>query len=286
MSSLAQNKPNEINSFSKNNSNSDIYSNNKSSEIYSSKNCENIEFHKIHSFPLIINKGRKDIIELNEVVKGKYLNVYFNTMGLYLSKNKEELYNFFKFILDKTIYKLKIKINEKNEINSIYLIYINPKTNINQKEILIINKNNSINTKDSSSIFSLPKGKINNIDNKNINNNNGNNKNINFYYARNNFCNYIPNEKEMRKTAEKIPCHFPIECYQGINQIHNNIGNKEFLNLSENNIFSMNNDSYKNIDKKDHLFLNHLCLKFNNKSIINSFIFKYRHKNATFIYYK
>ena len=54
MSSLAQNKPNEINSFSKNNSNSDIYSNNKSSEIYSSKNCENIDFHKIHSLIIIL----------------------------------------------------------------------------------------------------------------------------------------------------------------------------------------------------------------------------------------
>ena len=275
--SLSQSNQHEIYSmvslsFLKNNSNSKIDLNKISSEIYSSKNCENIEFLKIHSFPLIINKQRKDIIESDEEEKGKYLN---NTIGLFLSKNKEVLYNFFNLFLNNIIHKLKIKINKK-EINNICFIYANPKTKINKKEILVINENNSISTKDSFSLFPLPKGKISN----------SNNKNINFDYSKKNYCNYIPNEKEMREKAERIPCHFPIECYHGINQSHNNIGNKEFLNLSENNIFSINNDSYKTIDKKDHLFLNHLCHKFNNKSIINSFTFKYRHKNATFVYYK
>ena len=272
MASLHQYNQNEMyamiySSFLKNNGTSKI-SIDKISDIYSSK----IEFHKIHSFPLMINKRKKDIIELNEIEKVKYLNEYLNILGLYLSKNKEVLYNFFEFILNKAIDKLKIKINEKN--NSIYLIYTNPKKN-NKKEIVIINKNNSISTKDSSSISFIPKGKINK----------GNNININFDYSRKNYCNYIPKENEMKVKAEKIPSHFPIECYHGINQIHNNIGKKEFLNLSENNIFSMNNDSYKSIDKKEHLFLNHLCLKFNNKSIINSFTVKYRHKNTTFVYY-
>ena len=279
MSSLHQLNQNEINSlfdsaFSKNNCS--IYLNKISPEIYSSINYENIEFRKIHSFPLII-KGRNDIIELKEVKKGNNLNGYFNKIGLYLTKNKEILCNFFKLIFNKTNYKLKIKVNEKNTINTICLIYTNPKKNINKKEILVIDKNNSISTKNSSIISSLPIKKISK----------DNNKNINFDYSKKNYCNYIPKEKEMREKAEKIPCHFPIECYHGINQIHNNIGKKEFLNLSENNIFfSMKNDSYKSIDKKDHLLLNHLCVKFSNKIIIKSFTIKYRHKNATFVYYK
>ena len=274
MSSLHQFNQKEINSllysaFSENNHNK------ISSENYSLINYENIEFRKIHCFPLFI-KGRNDIIDFEEAKKGNNLNEYFNKIGLYLSKNKEILSDFLKFILNKTNYKLKIKDNEINTINSIYLIYINPKTNTNKKEILVIDKNNSISTKNSSSISSLPITKINK----------DNNKNINFDYSKKNYCNYIPNEKEMREKAEKIPCHFPIECYHGINKNHNNIGKKEFLNLSENNIFSKKNDSYKCIDKKDHLFLNHLCVKFTNKNIINSFTIKYRHKNATFVYYK
>ena len=259
--------------YSKNNTN--ILANTISSEIYSLIKSENTGFRKIHSFPLII-KVENSLIELSEAKKGKYLNEYFNKIRLFLSKNKDVLFNFFKFIFNKTNYQLKIKINEKKTIDSICLFYINPKTNINKKEMLVINKNNSISFKCSSTISSLPKNK----------NNKGNNSIINFEYSIKNYCNYIPKRKEMRETAGKIPCHFPIECYHGINQIHNDIGKKEFLNLSEKNTFSMKNDSYKSIDKKDHLLLNHLCLKFSNKNIINSFTFKYRHKNATFVYYK
>ena len=85
MSSLINQR--EINSllysaFSKNNCN--IYVNKISSEIYSLQNYENIEFRKIHSFPLII-KGGNYIIELNELKKGKNLNGYFNKIGLFLS---------------------------------------------------------------------------------------------------------------------------------------------------------------------------------------------------------
>ena len=89
----------------------------------------------------------------------------------------------------------------------------------------------------------------------------------------------------MKDKADKKPCHFPTETFHGINSFHNEIGNKEYLILKDNNIFNSNTDSYKNIDKKDHILLNHLFQKIVNKKIINSFTIKYRHKNSTFIYY-
>ena len=109
---------------------------------------------------------------------------------------------------------------------------------------------------------------------------------IDFSFSKKNYCNYIPKKNEMNEMADKKPCHFPIECYLGKNINHNEIGNKEFLDIREKNIFNSNNDSYKSIDRKDHLLLNHLCIKNNNKKIINSFTIKYRHKNTTFLYFK
>lgn len=109
---------------------------------------------------------------------------------------------------------------------------------------------------------------------------------IDFSFSKKNYCNYIPKIYEMKEMADKKPCHFPIECYLGENINHNEIGNKEFLDIKEKNIFNSNNDSYKSIDRKDHLLLNHLCIKKNNKKIINSFTIKYRHKNITFLYFK
>ena len=109
---------------------------------------------------------------------------------------------------------------------------------------------------------------------------------IDFCFSKKHYCNYLPSKDEMRENAHKIPSHFPIECHLGINQNHNEIGNKEFLNLKDINIFNSNNDSYKTIDRKDHLLLNHFCQKNIGKKIVNSFTVKYRNKNTTFLYYK
>ena len=276
MTSLFQNEINSLlNSYISRICNSKTYLNKISSNLYSQKDSENWELHKLHSFPLII-KENKYIIEWNEEEKGKHLNGFFDKIGPYPIKNNEIIYKFFKFILNKNIYKLKIKVNNKMKIYSICLIYSNPKTRSNKTKIILIN-NKSISTKDLSDI-SISKNEANHNNNKN--------NYIDFAYSQKNYCNYFPKGNEMRITAEKIPTHFPIECYHGVNQIHNNIGKKEFLGLTDNNIFCMNNDSYKSIDKKDHLFLNHLYQKNVNKRVISSFTFKYRLKNSTFVYYK
>ena len=62
--------------------------------------------------------------------------------------------------------------------------------------------------------------------------------------------------------------------------------NKEVLILKDNNVFNSNNDSYKIINRNDHILLNHFCQKIVNKRIINSFTIRFRQKNSTFVYYK
>ena len=37
----------------------------------------------------------------------------------------------------------------------------------------------------------------------------------------------------MKERVGKKPCHFPIECFHGVNQHHNEIGNKKYLNLND-----------------------------------------------------
>jgi hypothetical protein len=111
------------------------------------------------------------------------------------------------------------------------------------------------------------------------------NEKINFQFSKNFYCNYYPKKKEMREMPDKKPTYFPTECFHGVNYFHNNIGNKEFLNLTNNSVYNNNIDEYKIIDRKDHLFLNHLTNKNANKKSINSITIKYRHKNTTFLYY-
>lgn len=260
----------KLNSLLSRNINSKIHLKKNLSTLYSAKILGNFENHKIQSFPVIINKGKSYLIKINEDEKEKNINEIFNKIGLYLSKNNKIIYNFFRQILNTNIYKLKIKVNEKKKVSSICLIYSSEISN--QKKVLT-NGNNSFSTKGSSDI-DLPNKKIKSK--KNI---------IDYNYSKNNYCNYYPKKNEMKVMADKKPLHFPIECFDGINQIHNNIGTKEFLN-QETNTFCMNNDSYKRINKKDHFLLNHWCNKNIKQTIINSFTLKYRHKNATFVYYK
>ena len=86
----------------------------------------------------------------------------------------------------------------------------------------------------------------------------------------------------MNHKPSQKPNFFPIEIYLGLNNFKNNIGNIDYLYLKE-NIFCFANDSYKIINKKEHILLNHL---FQKKKKINSMSIRYRHKNSTFIYYK
>ena len=236
------------------------------------KRIEKTESPKLLFHPLMC---KNNLIFEIEWVKGEkeiYLTGSFGQVTKnFVYKKVQKRYTYSKLDINKQLRILKFKVNGNIKISSIYAISKN-KSNSKKEEKLSLYHNNetfSISTKDSSSDF-LPT--------------NVNNQNVDILYAKKNYCNYFPKKNEMREKAEKIPSHFPKEFYHEVNKFHNQIGEKEFLNLKETNIFNSNNDSYKAIDKKDHLLLNHYTHNNNNK--IFSLTIRNRHKNTTFVYYK
>ena len=249
--------------------------NNKS--LFNSQKKSNLfQLKKHHSLSLVIDTKKNLIIEWKEGEREIYIE---GTIGKvnnqYLVKSNEKKCNYFKLYLNlsNSVHRLKFKSNGKIRI---YSFYIRGKNNVNDKKIFSFeetnNQDESRSTRDSSLISDLKgKNKINDV--------------MNYAFSKKNYCNYFPTKEEMKKKPKNRPSHFPIECFHGINQKHNDIGNKEFLKLKDINFFNSNNDSYKSIDRKDHLIINHLCQKNVGKKLVNTFIVRYRHKNATFVYY-
>ena len=245
----------------------------KKTIFYSWKYSEKNELSKRRLISLILDKQKNYIIEWNEGEKEIYITGSFHKYNKLNSSYNEKIYKYFRLNsnLINSLNGIKFNAKGKMKISSIYIIKNSNCKVIKNKEYSqkIFSDNNS-STKESSLISMTKK----------------NDTFIDFAFSKKNFCNYIPKKDEMRNSADKKPCHFPIECFHGINKIHNEIGNKEYLTLKNKSVFNSNNDSYKNIDRKEHFLLNHLCQKYVDKKLINSFTIKYRHKNATFVYYK
>ena len=245
----------------------------KKTIFYSWKNSEKNELSKRRLISLILDKQKNYIIEWNEGEKEIYITGSFYKYNKLNSSYNEKIYKYFRLNsnLINSLNGIKFNAKGKMKISSIYIIKnSNCKAIKNKENSQKIFSNNNSSTKESSLISMTKK----------------NDTIIDFAFSKKNFCNYIPKIDEMRNSADKKPCHFPIECFHGINKIHNEIGNKEYLTLKNKSVFNSNNDSYKNIDMKEHFLLNHLCQKYVDKKLINSFTIKYRHKNATFVYYK
>ena len=153
---------------------------------------------------------------------------------------------------------------EFSRSNSIFL-FIYQKKEVN-KNINSNEKINSMTTRDSSELLSSKKK--NNI--------------LDFANSKKNYSKYYPKETEWKTKPPQKPLSFPIQTYLGLNKEKNEIGSKEFLDLNE-NIFFSENGSYKIINPKGHELLNHFLRK---DFKTNSICFRYRHKNATFVYYK
>lgn len=241
----------------------------------SNKKLGNLKSRKYLHFNLINRIKEEILIEWKDEDREIYLVGNIGNFNKFFvsKKNKRRYINLYS---NKYIQKLKFKVDGNLKISYIYFIY-NKFNALKDKENLSLfydKRNLSTSTKDSSLLLENK----NNIQNKN-------DENENLIFAKKNFCNYFPKKYEMKDKADKKPCHFPTETFHGINSFHNEIGNKKYLILKDNNIFNSNTDSYKNIDKKEHILLNHLFQKIVNKKIINSFTIKYRHKNSTFIYY-
>ena len=213
--------------------------------------------------------------------------INLKTLILYYSKknnNKSFLHE------NKSLSKGKFensKNNNKNKNLNHKKVY-QENQSINKYKINVINikiKENKNSNADTGNASSSTKDSSFITENK-IKKNNSINVNIDFAFSIKNYCNYIPKKEEMKQQPSKIPCNFPTECFHGENKFHNDIGNKDYLNLEKNSYFNMNSDSYKIIEKKDHILLNHFCIKNVNKQTINSLIIKYRNKNTTFLYFK
>ena len=235
-------------------------------------NGKKIDIKKIRSFPLINKIKNEIIIEWENGEKEIVLTGSFCSSHNFFSKNKifEKKYNYLN-----AFKKLKFKSKGNIKINSVYLL---------SKKILLSKSENSSKTSQKKISISTMESSYITMES------NINKKNIDFSFSSKNYCNYYPKVNEMKEKAAKKPSHFPIECFHGVNKIHKEIGSKEFLLLDDNSVFNSNNESYKIIYKKDHIFLNHFTNKNsiinNNNIIINSVTIKYRHKNSTFIYYK
>ena len=258
---------------------------------YSNKNLINKNNLSVQFSP---NKKEKTKIIWSEGGKEVFLTGNFcNWNKFYLmKKDSKDEYFYFILYLSKGLHQFKFKVDGQWRNSSLY-----PKLN-NQGNINNYFDNSSSTNYDNltkstveSSVISTTHNnifKINvNNNKKKINENNNKNININFFYSNKNFCNYYPKINEMREYADIKPCHFQSETYHGVNQNQNKIGNKNYLFLKEKNIFC-GNDSYKDIERKEHAILNHLFQKQKNKNskLINSITIKYRHKNCTFLYYK
>jgi len=222
------------------------------------RNKTTINFKSLFSYSSIKNNNKSFLNVKKSLSKGKIQNSKIN-------RNKN-LNSKIVYQENQSIDKYKININ----INYIKNSKTKGNKNSNADE-----GNASSSTKDSSFINENKNTKINN-----------NNVNINFSFSIKNYCNYKPKKEEMKEQPSKIPCNFPTECFHGENKFHNNIGNKNFLNLENNSFFNSNSDSYKIIERKDHILLNHLANKNVNKKTITSLTIKYRNKNTTFLYFK
>ena len=263
----------------------------KNSSITSSSSKE-LKIKKYHSLSSILKKKEKIKIIWTEGGKEILLTGTFcNWNKFYLMKKNQNDEKFFCILdLPKGFHQFKFKVDGQWKNSSIYP-KINNHGNINNYiDNTSSNKENTNeSTIESSSISTKNKNIFNHINNKNIIKNEKNIKkiNIDFSYSKKNYCNYYPKINEMKDSTDKKPYYFQTECYLGVNQIQNKIGNKDDLYLKEDEIYS-GNYSYKNIERKDHILLNHLCniKKDKNNNIVNSIIFRYRHKNTTFLYYK
>ena len=233
---------------------------------------------------IIWSEGGKEVF-----LTGNFCN--WNKFYLMKKDSKDEFFYFILYI-PKGLHQFKFKVDGQWKNSSIYP-KINNKGNINNyfDNSSTSNYDNlTISTVESSVVSTNCKNNfkinVNNFNKINENNkNNKNNININFYYSNKNYCNYYPKINEMREYTDIKPCYFQSETFHGVNQRQNKIGNKNYLFLEEKNIFS---DSYKDIERKEHVILNHLFQKQKNKKydLINSITIKYRHKNCTFLYYK
>ena len=115
------------------------------------------------------------------------------------------------------------------------------------------------------------------------------------YYKMKRYSDYIPNKDEFSEKIPEIPRHYQNNMNINLFTHQNNLGNSNYLKISENNIMS-DNIAFKGIDNIYHEQTNHLRTNINNKqkndkkdddekTILSSISSRYRLKFTTFVYY-
>ena len=115
------------------------------------------------------------------------------------------------------------------------------------------------------------------------------------YYKMKRYSDYIPNKDEFSEKIPEIPKHYQNNMNINLFTHQNNLGNINFLKISENNIMS-DNIAFKGISNIYHEQTNHLRANINNKqkndkkdndekTILCSISSRYRLKFTTFVYY-
>lgn len=115
------------------------------------------------------------------------------------------------------------------------------------------------------------------------------------YYKMKRYSNYIPNKDEFSEKIPEIPRHYQNNMNINLFAHQNNLGNSNYLKISENNIMS-DNIAFKGIENIYHEQTNHLRANINNKqkndkkdddekTILCSISSRYRLKFTTFVYY-
>lgn len=115
------------------------------------------------------------------------------------------------------------------------------------------------------------------------------------YYKMKRYSDYIPNKDEFSEKIPEIPRHYQNNMNINLFTHQNNLGNSNYLKISENNIMS-DNIAFKGIENIYHEQTNHLRTNINNKqkndkkdddekTILSSISSRYRLKFTTFVYY-
>ena len=196
-----------------------------------------------------------------------------------------------KFVLNLNLpkgkYQYKFKVDEIWKYNDKFPIY-NDNGNINN----IIDTTNWQLTSENVEGNATRSSTSNAINNDNNDTNSKSKKNLkqnkNKLFRQKTYCTYIPKRDEFNGKV----IHMTFKSKSCLNINRNKIGNNKFILIREKNILS-DNISYKKIDVAqntdiDHLNVNNLQFLKNRKntSFIFSVPFRYRHKYATFVYYK
>ena len=210
---------------------------------------------------------------------------FCNWKQFFLMKKNEQNSFFLTLNLPKGYHQYKFKVDDEWKYNEKFPIcndsgYINNYLDTSNLEITVINKDerstvNSSNYTDNNGISKISKSRNS------------------FIIKLDKYSDYIPKKDEFGEKIPELPNLYKNMLNINLLSNQNNIGNNQFLNITENNILS-DNMAFKKIMNIHGEKINHLKTNISNnknkdnkknKDIIYSISSRYRLKYTTFVYY-